>query len=206
MIISASPFLFLNVKKIGITGAIGSGKTTVCKLFEQFGVPVYYADDAGKRLMNESAALKTAIIDSFGKDVYSESGELIPSVLSQLVFGNSKKLSLLNSLVHPAVGNDFQEWCETHKSAPYILKEAALMFESGSNQSLDEIVCVTAPLELRINRVMMRNGFSRSQVEERMQKQWSQERKLAASNFEIVNDGEHSLIEQVKELHKKFSA
>lgn len=194
------------MKKIGITGAIGSGKTTVCKLFEQFGVPVYYADDAGKRLMNESISLKTAIIQNFGNEVYTESGELIPSALGQLVFGNSEKLSLLNSLVHPAVGNDFREWCELHKSFPYILKEAALMFESGSNQSLDAVVCVTAPIELRIERVMNRNGFSRSQVEERMQKQWTQEEKLAASNFEIINDGVHSLIEQVSQLHRKFIA
>lgn len=194
------------MKKIGITGAIGSGKTTVCKLFEHFGVPVYYADDAGKRLMNESISLKTAIIQNFGNEVYTESGELIPSALSQLVFGNSDKLSLLNSLVHPAVGSDFREWCELHKASPYILKEAALMFESGSNQSLDAVVCVTAPLELRIERVMNRNGFSRSQVEERMQKQWTQEEKLAASNFEIINDGVHSLIEQVSQLHRKFTA
>ena len=188
--------------KIGLTGGIGSGKTTVAAIFEVIGIPVYYADIAAKYLMNENKIVKDAIQNNFGKNSYLN-GKLDREYLAKTVFNNEEKLALLNSIVHPATINDADIWMKKQTSS-YIIKEAALLFESGSNKYLDLIIGVSAPMELRIQRTMIRDKINRKQVMDRISKQMPEETKLALCNFIIINDEQRMLIPQVLELHQKF--
>ncbi len=189
--------------KVGITGGIGSGKTLVCKLFETLGIPVYYADDRAKYLMTHNAELVAAIKASFGEEAYVN-GELNRAYLSEKVFNNPEALAQLNALVHPAVRKDTEQWQLQQADKPYTLREAALLFESGSYKALDKIIVVTAPKSLRIARVMKRDGFTAEQVEARMKNQLPEEEKVAKADFIINNDEQHPLIEQVMALHQKL--
>lgn len=191
------------MKVIGITGGIGSGKTTTCQIFEQLGVPVYYADVRAKQLMVEDP-LKSKIVQAFGERAYNN-GQLDRSYLAKEVFNSKEKLSVLNGIVHPAVGDDFDEWLEQNSKVPYVLKEAAILFESGAYHAVDYTVLVIAPEDVRINRVMQRDGSTRDEVLQRMNNQWTQERKAKLADHIINNDGSHMLIPQVLELHQKFS-
>ena len=190
------------MKRIGLTGGIGSGKSTVAQIFELLGIPVYYADAASKRLMNEDDELKNKIKNAFGKDVYINN-ELNRKYLSELVFNDSEKVNLLNSLVHPATIKDALQWMQMQK-APYIIKEAALIFESGSNKYLDYVIGVEAPQALRIQRTMDRDNISAQQVEDRMSKQMDEYEKMRLCDFVIVNDEQQLVIPQVIFLHEKF--
>jgi dephospho-CoA kinase len=190
--------------KVGITGGIGSGKTTVCKIFETLGIPVYYADDRAKSLMVENKDLVARIKQIFGENAYTEEGELNRNYISQVAFTNPEKLKELNAAVHPVVLEDGIKWHEAQTHVPYTLKEAALLFESGSYMALDKIITVTAPVEVRIERVMKRNKTSREEVEARIAKQMPEEEKAKRSDFVINNDGEHALIPQVMEIHAKL--
>lgn len=181
--------------RIGLTGGIGSGKSTVAKIFETLGIPVYYADDAGKRLMNENEALKTAIKKNFGDATYTD-GQLNRQLLSSLVFNDPQKLALLNSLVHPATIKDAEEWMQ-QQTSPYAIKEAALIFESGSQGQLDKVIGVYAPATVRVNRVMQRDGVSREAVISRMNKQINEEIKMRLCDYVIHNDEQQLLIPQV---------
>ncbi len=187
---------------IGLTGGIGSGKTTVARIFEVLGIPVYYADAAAKRIMNEDENIKEALINSFGKKAY-KNGKLNRSYLSNIVFSNADKLNLLNSIVHPATIKDAEEWIKK-QTAPYTIKEAALLFESGSNQNLDYVIGIKSPLELRISRAMKRDGVSHDEVMARMNKQMSEETKLSLSDFVIINDEAQLVLPQVLQLHEKL--
>lgn len=189
--------------KIGLTGGIGSGKSTVARIFNVLGIPVYSADDAAKRLMIEDEELKKNIIKSFGEESYIN-GELNRKYLSAQVFNDRKKIELLNSFVHPATIKDAAQWMDKQQS-PYIIKEAALIFESGSNLFLDYVIGVQSPSELRIERVMNRDKISREQVEARMKLQMVEEEKMKRCDFIIVNDEQQMLIPQVLLLHEKFS-
>ena len=188
--------------RIGITGGIGSGKSTVAKIFETLGIPVYYADDASKRLMNENEELKKAIQKNFGSATYTD-GLLNRKLLSSLVFNNPEKLTLLNSIVHPAIIKDAADWMQQQK-APYAIKEAALIFESGSQAQLDKVIGVYAPAAIRINRVMQRDNATREEVISRMNKQINEEIKMRLCDYVVVNDEQELLIPQVVELHKKL--
>jgi dephospho-CoA kinase len=190
--------------KIGITGGIGSGKTTVCKMFEALGVPVYYADDRAKLLMREDPDLIAALKSTFGAEVYLEDGSINRAYLSKLVFNDKSKLSDLNALVHPAVFRDAKIWQEEQKQAghSYSMKEAALLFESGSYQQLDKIIVVTAPEEIRLQRVMQRDGVSKEQVLARMRNQMPQEEKEAKADFLIDNVELEDLKEEVMKVHQ----
>jgi dephospho-CoA kinase len=188
--------------KIGLTGGIGSGKTTVGKLFELLNVPVYYADEASKRLYHTDEALKAAMIKHFGADVYSN-GQLDRSRLAQLVFNAPEKLELLNSLVHPPTLRDAEQWI-ARQTAPYIIKEAALLFETGSAGQLDYVIGVTAPVHLRIKRVMDRDQVSREQVQHRMDRQMDENIKMRLCDFIIHNDEQQLVIPQVLQLHREF--
>ncbi len=194
------------MKRIGLTGGIGSGKSTVAKLFATLGVPVYTSDDRAKALMHTDLDLKQAIIERFGQEVYPK-GELDRKSLADRVFSNPAELAELNALVHPAVGRDFRAWLENMAidGHPYIIKEAAILFEAGADKEMDEVIVVTAPESLRIDRVMKRDGVDEASVRARISKQWSDEDKLERADHVITNDGEHSLIEQVLELHKHFT-
>jgi dephospho-CoA kinase len=186
--------------KIGITGGIGSGKTTVARVFEVLGIPVYNADQAAKRLMNEDAALKEKIKQEFGNDVYKYE-KLDNKYLAQIVFSSEEKLDLLNSIVHPATINDANAWM-LKQSTPYTLKEAALLFESGAAELLDYVIGVMAPAPLRVQRVMQRDNSSREEVMARMNKQMDEEIKMKLCNFIINNDEQQLLIPQVLALHE----
>jgi dephospho-CoA kinase len=188
--------------KIGLTGGIGSGKSTVAKVFETLGLPVYYADDAAKKLMNTNDELRREIEKLFGKESYTD-GKLNRKYISSVVFSNPEKLALLNSITHPATIADAENWMQ-QQSSPYIIKEAALLFESGASNSLDFIIGVAAPLSLRIQRVMQRDGLTKEEVEQRINRQMNEEEKMKRCNFIITNDETILIIPQVIALDKKF--
>jgi len=188
--------------KIGLTGGIGSGKSTVARIFEVLGIPVYYADEAAKKLMTENEELKIAIINTFGKDAYNN-GNLNREYIAGQVFNDPEKLQFLNSLVHPATIKDAFEWFQ-NQEAPYVIKEAALIFESGSNKDLDYIIGVRSPIDIRIRRAMNRDNISEEQVRDRINKQMDEEEKLQLCHYVIVNDEQQMVIPQVLALHEKF--
>ena len=164
------------ILKIGITGGIGSGKSTVAKVFEMLGIPVYYADDTAKKLMNEDVFLKKQLIDAFGKEIY-QNGVLNRSSLSELVFNNPEKLSQLNGIVHPATIADAEYWMQQQHSV-YAIKEAAILFESGANKYLDKVIGVFAPVNIRISRVMQRDNSAEEAVMARMNMQMDEDKKI----------------------------
>ncbi|MEL7120861.1 MAG: dephospho-CoA kinase [Bacteroidota bacterium] len=191
--------------KIGITGGIGSGKTTVCKIFETLGIPVYYADERAKGLMINNAPLVLAIKKLLGEKAYDEKGQLNRKWIANKVFNDKSLLEGLNQLVHPAVHEDGDRWHEEQVDVPYTLKEAALIFESNGHLHLDKIITVTAPKEIRIQRVMARDQVMRAAVEARMDKQMPEAEKVKRSDFVIYNDGKHSLIQQVLKIHQSLA-
>lgn len=188
---------------VGITGGLGSGKSTVAAIFKQLGIPVYLSDDRGKYLLNHDAGLIQAVKSTFGESLYDKEQVLDRAALASIVFKQPEKLHQLNSLVHPAVGRDFEQWVSEQKSA-YILKESALLFETGIHHSLDKIILVTAPENIRIQRAMTRDHVSKEAVKERLKQQWPEEKKLPLADFIISNDGKHSLIEQALDIHHKI--
>lgn len=188
--------------RVGLTGGIGSGKSTVAKIFETLGIPVYYADHASKRLMNENEGLKRSIQEHFGKETYTN-GELNRKHLSSLVFNSPEKLSLLNSIVHPATIKDAEAWMQ-QQTSPYAIKEAALIFESGSQEHLDKVIGVYAPATIRINRVMQRDNISREEVISRMNKQINEEIKMRLCDYVITNDEQQLLIPQALQFDTLF--
>jgi dephospho-CoA kinase len=187
--------------KVGITGGIGVGKTTVCKVFELLGVPIYYSDDAAKIVL-ETQDVKTKIVEAFGSDVLASDGALDKKKLAAIVFNDKTKLAILNSIVHPAVETHFKQWMSSHTNAPYIIKEAAILFESGASLAMNKIITVTAPLELKIQRAMMRDKSSREQIEERIKNQLSDDEKINRSDFVIYNDNQQLVIPQVINTHE----
>lgn len=186
--------------KLGLTGGIGSGKTLVCQIFEKLGVSVYYADTAARELMNTDAELKAGIRKMFGEKAYGKDG-LNRQYLAGMVFGDHKKLAGLNSLVHPAVHKDFLRWTQLQNKSPYVIEEAAILFESGASADMDFSVLVYAPEELRISRVMRRDGVKREDVVRRMEHQLSEEEKLERADHVLYNDGTRMLLPQLIELH-----
>lgn len=188
--------------KIGITGGIGSGKTFICKLFKAMAVPVYNADEEAKKLMNTDIRIKERLIAEFGAETYPD-GKLDRAFLAQRIFSDSAKLELVNGIIHPIVIQEAKEWAAQQKSR-YTLKEAALLFESGSYKDLDYTILVTAPLSVRVQRVIKRDKVTEGQVMERINKQLSDEEKLKLADFVIVNDGTTPLLPQVWNLHQKF--
>ncbi len=189
---------------IGITGNIGSGKTTICKIFETLDIPVYYADDMAKKLMVENPHVKEKIKLLFGLKAYSEEGRLDTAFLGGIVFNNPQMLSRLNYIVHPAVAADSITWAKRQKGVQYTLKEAALLIESESHKSLDKLIVVTAPLEMRIERVMKRDGVTREEVLAREDKQMSESEKVKLADFVIINNEQTSLVQQVQTIHNQI--
>jgi dephospho-CoA kinase len=186
--------------KIGLTGGMGSGKTTVAQIFETLAIPVYYADQAAKDLMNSSPVLKKQITNAFGPETYKD-GKLDRAYLANIVFNNKDKLNLLNLIVHPATLNDATAWMQNQKT-PYAVKEAALIFETNMEDYFDFIIGVAAPESLRLERVKERDQISEDQVFQRMQQQMDESEKINRCDFVIVNDGIRALIPQVLEIHK----
>jgi dephospho-CoA kinase len=193
--------------KVGITGGIGSGKTTVCQVFETLGIPVFYADQIAKQLIITDAILIAGVKETFGEESYYSTGVLNNKHIANIVFENKEELDKLNALVHPAVFRAFNDWAKSiPRDIPYTLKEAALLFESGSYQMCDINILVKAPLELKLSRVMQRDQVSAAQVLARMDKQFTDEQKIKMADFLIENDERTSIIEQVLHLHQQFLA
>lgn len=188
--------------RIGLTGGIGSGKSTVAAIFEVLGIPVYYSDLQARRLLLEDPELKGQIQLHFGAACYTN-GTLDRAYLSRQVFNNPEKLTLLNSLVHPATIRDANLWMQQQRS-PYVIKEAALIFESGSDQYLDYVVEVYAPLSLRIQRAMTRDHVSEAEVRSRVNSQMDEKEKMDRSDFVLYNDDQQAVLPQVLELHQEF--
>ncbi len=191
--------------QIGITGGIGSGKSTIARIFQLLGIPVYDADSHAKVVMVQNGNLKKAIIANFGENAYLADGSLNRRFLAEQVFSDSEKTKLINSLVHPAVAQDYEQWLAHQENVPYVIREAALMIEAGAYRSLDKLIVVTAPEELRLQRIRTRDPQrSKDEIKGIMARQMPQEEKLKFADFVIYNDEKHSLIEQVWNLHQKF--
>ncbi len=189
--------------KIGITGGIGAGKSTVAGIFKVLGVPVFDADATAKNLLNTDLVLREQVITAFGSETY-KNGLLDRKYLATLVFNNSEQLAKLNALVHPATIAAMEKWTSGFTDMPYIIKEAALLFEAGTHEGLDYIIGVTAPVELRMTRVMARDHVLREEVLSRMQHQLDDTEKMKRCNFVIDNNETSLVIPQVLALHEQF--
>jgi dephospho-CoA kinase len=191
--------------KVGITGNIGSGKTTVCKIFEVLGIPVFYADDEAKKVMVTDDLLIAGIKQTFGNESYFADGTLNRKHIAGIVFNNNNELIKLNALVHPAVFRSFDKWVlQFDSKVPYVLKEAALLFESDSYKMCDRTIMVSAPLDLRIKRVIGRDGISVEDVQSRNARQFAEEKKCAMANDLIINDDTELVMPQVLKLHTLY--
>jgi dephospho-CoA kinase len=194
------------MKKIGVTGGIGAGKSMICHIFEILGVPNYAADQRAKWLQKNDNILKNQIMTLFGEQAYTDTGELNRAFISQIVFNNTDKLAAINALVHPAVAKDFDQWCEKHAQKPFILKEAALLFETASYKSLDAIIVVYASKELRMQRTLERDAQrTMAEVEKIMKQQMEPEKTLQLADFIIYNEANTSVIQQCVALFQRLS-
>lgn len=189
-----------NTTQVGLTGGIGSGKSVAAQIWEVLGIPVFYADAAGREVLNEdSVRLKVSAL--LGSDVYV-GGHANRSLIADRVFGKPEKLAALNAIVHPAVGRRYNRWVEAHDHAPYVVKEAAILVEIGQVDAYDKIVLVTAPEPLRLSRIMARSGYTEEEGRSRIAAQWSDERKAPYADFLVRNDEVQALIPQVLRIHK----
>jgi dephospho-CoA kinase len=187
------------MKRIGLTGNIGSGKTTVASCFEILGIAVFNADNQAKLLMNKDVNLKQSLITEFGKEVYLDN-ELNRKYLSKLAFNDDLVLKRLNALVHPVVQEAFEKW-SIQQSGAYVIKEAAILFESNTYQSLDAIICISCPEEIRLKRILKRDDLSEKDVRQRMSHQWSEEKKISLSDYVITNDNSSLVMPQILSVH-----
>ncbi|MBN2264154.1 MAG: dephospho-CoA kinase [Prolixibacteraceae bacterium] len=189
--------------KIGITGGIGSGKSLVCDVFKNLGIPVFNADLAAKHLMNNAPNIKQEISDSFGSDIYLKNNTLDRKKLASKIFNDQIALEKINAIVHPAVRNYFETWAQ-HQQTAYVIQEAAILYETGQIDQFDKIVLIIAPLEVKIERVMQRDTISRELVLERIKNQLPDSEKISKSDFVILNDGQQMLLPQILNIHNKF--
>jgi dephospho-CoA kinase len=193
--------------KVGITGGIGAGKSIVCHMFEQLGIPVYDSDSRAKWVMHHDKVLREELKRTFGTDSYTVNGELNRPYLASVVFKDPEQLALLNKLVHPHVKSDFTQWAENNKQAPYVVKEAALMYESEAWRQMDQIITVYAPLPTRIKRILARDSHrTEADIKAIINKQLQEEEKMTRAEHIIYNDDKHLIIPQVLELHELFRA
>lgn len=190
--------------QVGITGGIGSGKSTVAKVFSALGVPVYDADSRAKFLMSTDLMLIDQIKREFGEAAYAD-GQLNRKYLAAQVFGNPEQLKKLNGFVHPRVAEDYSTWVKSHANKKYVLKEAALLFETGSAAQLDAVIVVTAREDVRVKRVMQRDGRTEEEVMKIIREQWPQEKLLSQAQYEVKNDETIAVVPQVMSLHTQFT-
>ena len=191
--------------KIGLTGNIGSGKSLVCQIFEKLGVSIFYADTEAKKLL-DSSVLRSELLATFGADIEDRDKDIIDrKKLAARVFTNKAELDKLNALIHPQLHLNFKNWCLQHDKEPYIIQEAAILFENGISNLFGKTIVVSAPKNIRLQRVMQRDGISETEVLERMENQWADAKKEAAADFIIQNDGQQLILPQVLKLHQLFS-
>ena len=188
--------------RVGLTGGIGSGKSTVAQIFEVLGIPVYYADVEARRLMNDNKEIRSAIINTFGKASYTNE-TLDRKYIASIVFSDPEKLELLNAIVHPATKKDGESWMN-RQTTPYAIHEAALIFEAKVDERLDYVIGISSPQELRIKRAMQRDRVTHEEILKRMDKQIDEETKMNQCDFVLINDEEQMLIPQVLKLHEKL--
>jgi dephospho-CoA kinase len=193
------------MKLIGLTGNMGTGKTLVSKVFSILGVPVYSADLSAREIMNRPETINHISL-TFGKNVVGTDGKIDRKLLASIVFDNASQLHLLNQIIHPRVEADFRKWCTMQKNAPYIIHEAAILFESGFDKMMDANILVTAPIEMCIARVMHRDKISEEDVKARLSKQWEQETKAGLADFIIHNNETEMVIPQVLKIHNLILA
>lgn len=193
------------MKKIGLTGGIGSGKSTVAEIFSRLGVPVFISDDIARELQEKDAGVVNAIRGVFGPGIY-EGNKLNRAKLAEIVFSDKKKLEQLNSIIHPAVAAAFEIFCRENSKAAYVLKESAILYEIGDEKNLDKMIVVTAPDELRKKRVAMRDGITAGEVDQRMKNQMQQKTKASKADFVVMNDEEQLLIPQVLKVNAEILA
>jgi dephospho-CoA kinase len=189
--------------KTGLTGNIGSGKSMVSRIFETLGVPVFHADTAAKKLLTDES-IQQAIMEQFGGAVITED-KVDRKKLASVVFEDKSALTYLNTLIHPMVRQDLMKWFERHKDYPYVIQEAAILFESGFYKEFDKIITVAAPADICIQRVMLRDGLRKEEVEKRMENQWKQEKKMELSHYIIYNNETQLVIPQVMAIHHELS-
>ena len=193
------------MKCIGLTGGIGSGKSTVARIFNMLNVPVYNSDEAGRKITNEDPLVKRSIKNQFGDKLFDHNDNLNREKLSAIVFNDSAALAKLNAIIHPAVAQDFNSWC-ANQSSPYVIKESAILFEHGLDKLLDGVIVVEAPDDLRIKRVMHRNGITEDAIRQRIQQQLPQEELISRADWVIHNNEEQLLIPQVLAVYSRITA
>lgn len=189
--------------KVGITGGIGSGKSTVCKVFSALGIPVFEADVVAKQLMNSNNSIRKGLTDLFGEAVYTSSGRVDRKKLASIIFNDDIRLQKVNELIHPVVRQKFLLWADI-QDVPYVIHEAAILFESGFYKMMDFTILISAPENERIERVVKRDGSLPGQVKERMNKQWSDEQKRKLASVEITNADEELILPQIIKLDKQL--
>ncbi len=187
-----------------MTGNIGSGKTLVSSVFKTLGIPVYHADTESKKFLTDKS-VKNELIERFGNGILNASGDADRQALASIVFNDPEALNFLTSILHPLVREDFRKWFLSQKDHPYVIHEAAIIFESGFEKEFDKIIHVSCPQELAIRRIMERDGFDRQHILKRMQFQWEDQEKAALSDFVIRNDGTVMIVPQVLEIHRILS-
>ncbi|GAA0891895.1 dephospho-CoA kinase [Fulvivirga kasyanovii] len=190
--------------EIGVTGGIGSGKSLVCKIFSLLGVPVYNADNRAKWLTNNNPEVRRKITEKFGEAAYTEKG-LDRDYIAGKVFNDPDQLKILNAIVHPAVGEDYDRWVTSNGEKPYVIKEAALIFEAGSYKRLHKVINVSAPEELRIKRVIHRDPFrNEKEIKSIIEKQMPEAERQQRADFNVFNDENQMLIPQILKLHEEI--
>lgn len=189
--------------KIGITGGIGSGKTIVCEIFKLLGVPVFQADFVAGKLINSDAVIRSELISRYGNDIYQTDRKVNREKLAGIIFNDDAELEKVNKIIHPVVRNEFMNWVK-NQEAEYVIHEAAILFESGFYKMMDAAILVTAPEEMRIERVIKRNGLTRENVVSRIAKQWPDSEKRKFATFELINDNKSLLIPQIIEIDNKI--
>lgn len=192
------------MKKVGVTGGIGSGKSLVCKIFHCLNVPVFSADDEAKVLLETDPEIRLILTGFFGEELYL-SGKLNKQMLAGYVFSDRKNMDKVNKAVHPAVFERFTEWLTCQTKAAYVIMEAAILFETGADRFLDKVINITAPEEIRIERVCKRDGVSKEKVIERMNNQLTEKERKEKADINLVNDGKMMLLPRILEVHKLLS-
>lgn len=190
--------------KLGITGGIGSGKSVVSEIFHLHGIPLYNADREAKELNDTSPYIREQLTLHIGEDLYID-GKLNRKKLASIIFHDSRKLAIVNSIIHPELAKHFNEWCRQQEQCPMVILDAALLIEAGFHKFVDKVIVVQAPEELRIARVMQRDRSVRHEVEARMNSQLSEEEKMKYADYVVCNDNRHSLISRVSEIIKKVN-
>jgi len=188
---------------VGITGGIGSGKSTICSIFKLLGIPVFDADMEEKKILNSNTDVKEDLIHLYGNGIYTSDGPVNRKKLAGIIFNNDIELAKVNNIIHPAVRTEYFEWLKKQKSV-YVIHEAAILFESGFYKMMDFTILVTAPVEIRIKRVAERDGVTFEQVRERIAKQWSDENKRELASVEIINNNKELIIPQLVKIDKQL--